>query len=150
MFICARPGVVVTTLIKDVSALMFYSSFMRQPYPQHSPPHRPNHSPARSLPSPVTPPMPLPPSPALSRPIVSLIAVRAPHWACPLSSRTLIGVITAQGPASYPCAPQFTTKASTDISLLPHWTPASQDRGASDPQSMNGPSAPLQLSPASY
>ncbi|KAJ4925130.1 hypothetical protein JOQ06_017867 [Pogonophryne albipinna] len=26
---------------------------------QHSPPHRPNHSPARSLPSPVTPPMPL-------------------------------------------------------------------------------------------
>uniref|UniRef100_A0A3B4Z9S5 POU domain protein n=1 Tax=Stegastes partitus TaxID=144197 RepID=A0A3B4Z9S5_9TELE len=28
--------------------------------PQHSPPHRPNQSPARSLPSPVTPPMPLP------------------------------------------------------------------------------------------
>ncbi|KAM7369771.1 hypothetical protein PAMP_011065 [Pampus punctatissimus] len=27
--------------------------------PQHSPPHRPNQSPARSLPSPVTPPMPL-------------------------------------------------------------------------------------------
>ncbi|KAI4806367.1 hypothetical protein KUCAC02_017195 [Chaenocephalus aceratus] len=26
---------------------------------QHSPPHRSNHSPARSLPSPVTPPMPL-------------------------------------------------------------------------------------------
>lgn len=32
MFICARPGVVVTTLIKDLSALMFYSYFMRQPY----------------------------------------------------------------------------------------------------------------------
>lgn len=32
MFICACSGVVVTTLIKDLSALMFYSSFMRQPY----------------------------------------------------------------------------------------------------------------------
>lgn len=32
MFICACPEVVVTTLIKDLSALMFYSSFMRQPY----------------------------------------------------------------------------------------------------------------------
>ena len=29
-------------------------------HPQQSPPHRPNQSPARSLPSPVTPPMPLP------------------------------------------------------------------------------------------
>ncbi len=32
MFICARPGVLVTTLIKDLSVLMFYLSFMRQPY----------------------------------------------------------------------------------------------------------------------
>lgn len=31
MFIRACPGDVVTTLIKDLSALMFYSSFMRQP-----------------------------------------------------------------------------------------------------------------------
>lgn len=27
--------------------------------------------------------------------VISLIAVRTPHWACPLSIRTLIGVITA-------------------------------------------------------
>lgn len=32
MFICGCPGVRVTALIKDMSALMFYSSFMRQPY----------------------------------------------------------------------------------------------------------------------
>lgn len=32
MFISGCPGVAVTTLIKDLSALMFYSSFMRQPY----------------------------------------------------------------------------------------------------------------------
>lgn len=31
MFILACPGVLVTTLIKDLSALMFYSFFMRQP-----------------------------------------------------------------------------------------------------------------------
>lgn len=32
MFICACPGDEVTMLIKDLSALMFYSSFMRQAY----------------------------------------------------------------------------------------------------------------------
>lgn len=32
MFICACPGVVVTTPIKDFYAPMFYSYFMRQPY----------------------------------------------------------------------------------------------------------------------
>ncbi|CAI5672908.1 unnamed protein product [Oreochromis niloticus] len=35
--------------------------------PQQSPPHRPNQSPARSLPSPVTPPMPLPMNPLASQ-----------------------------------------------------------------------------------
>ncbi|KAJ0059771.1 hypothetical protein NL108_011268, partial [Boleophthalmus pectinirostris] len=35
--------------------------------PQQSPPHRPNQSPARSLPSPVTPPMPLPLNPLASQ-----------------------------------------------------------------------------------
>lgn len=37
----------------------------------------------------------LPPSVSLPFVVVSLIAVRAPHWACPLSIHTLIGVITA-------------------------------------------------------
>lgn len=32
MFICACPGVLVTRLIKALSEVMFYSSFMRQPY----------------------------------------------------------------------------------------------------------------------
>ncbi|XP_030254512.1 POU domain, class 6, transcription factor 2 isoform X2 [Sparus aurata] len=36
-------------------------------HPQQSPPHRPNQSPARSLPSPVTPPMPLPLNPLASQ-----------------------------------------------------------------------------------
>ncbi|XP_051796535.1 POU domain, class 6, transcription factor 2 isoform X2 [Acanthochromis polyacanthus] len=42
--------------------------------PQQSPPHRPNQSPARSLPSPVTPPMPLPLNPLASQAAVAAAA----------------------------------------------------------------------------
>ncbi|XP_060950192.1 POU domain, class 6, transcription factor 2 [Limanda limanda] len=42
--------------------------------PQHSPPHRPNQSPARSLPSPVTPPMPLSLNPLASQAAVAAAA----------------------------------------------------------------------------
>ncbi|XP_025765912.1 POU domain, class 6, transcription factor 2 isoform X2 [Oreochromis niloticus] len=42
--------------------------------PQQSPPHRPNQSPARSLPSPVTPPMPLPMNPLASQAAVAAAA----------------------------------------------------------------------------
>uniref|UniRef100_A0A8C5H3Z2 POU domain protein n=1 Tax=Gouania willdenowi TaxID=441366 RepID=A0A8C5H3Z2_GOUWI len=43
--------------------------------PHQSPPHRPNHSPARSLPSPVTPPMPLALNPLASQAVAAAAAM---------------------------------------------------------------------------
>ncbi|KAF3836336.1 hypothetical protein F7725_028894 [Dissostichus mawsoni] len=76
--------------------------------------------------------------------VVSLIAVRAPHWACPLSIRTLIGVSDCQ-----PQRPFRGRAVCTSISshLLAILSTSSSSHSLHHPTRVLGPSLTL-LSPA--
>ncbi|XP_057680541.1 POU domain, class 6, transcription factor 2 isoform X2 [Corythoichthys intestinalis] len=121
------------------------SSTSGQP-PQSPPSHRPNQSPARSLPSPVTPPMPLPPL----NPLASQVAAAAAMGSLAAGSQVFGNALTnLQGGGS---GGQLVTNAQGQIigtiPLMPNSAGPSSQSGGSNPALQVPPITPQLLTNA--
>ncbi|KAM8823186.1 POU domain, class 6, transcription factor 2 isoform 1-T5 [Spinachia spinachia] len=110
--------------------------------PQHSPPHRPNQSPARSLPSPVTPPMPL--NPLASQAAVAAAAAMGSIAGSQVFGNTLSNLQGATG--------QLVTNAQGQIigtiPLMPNSAGPSSQSGGGNPALQVQPITPQLLTNA--
>ncbi|XP_023264094.1 POU domain, class 6, transcription factor 2 isoform X3 [Seriola lalandi dorsalis] len=112
--------------------------------PQQSPPHRPNQSPARSLPSPVTPPMPLPLNPLASQAAVAAAAAMGSIAGSQVFGNTLSNLQGATG--------QLVTNAQGQIigtiPLMPNSAGPSSQSGGGNPALQVQPITPQLLTNA--
>ncbi|XP_037550344.1 POU domain, class 6, transcription factor 2 [Nematolebias whitei] len=112
--------------------------------PQQSPPHRPNQSPARSLPSPVTPPMPLPLNPLASQAAVAAAAAMGSIAGSQVFGNTLSNLQGATG--------QLVTNAQGQIigtiPLMPNSAGPSSHSGGGNPALQVQPITPQLLTNA--
>ncbi|XP_029979610.1 POU domain, class 6, transcription factor 2 isoform X2 [Sphaeramia orbicularis] len=112
--------------------------------PQQSPPHRPNQSPARSLPSPVTPPMPLPLNPLASQAAVAAAAAMGSIASSQVFGNTLSNLQGATG--------QLVTNAQGQIigtiPLIPNSAGPSSQSGGGNPALQVQPITPQLLTNA--
>ncbi|XP_070709492.1 POU domain, class 6, transcription factor 2 [Pempheris klunzingeri] len=112
--------------------------------PQQSPPHRPNQSPARSLPSPVTPPMPLPLNPLASQAAVAAAAAMGSITGSQVFGNTLSNLQGATG--------QLVTNAQGQIigtiPLMPNSAGPSSQSGGGNPALQVQPITPQLLTNA--
>ncbi|XP_008394880.1 POU domain, class 6, transcription factor 2 isoform X1 [Poecilia reticulata] len=113
-------------------------------HPQQSPPHRPNQSPARSLPSPVTPPIPLPLNPLASQAAVAAAAAMGSIAGSQVFSNTLSNLQGATG--------QLVTNAQGQIigtiPLMPNSAGPSSQSGGGNPALQVQPITPQLLTNA--
>ncbi|XP_061569364.1 POU domain, class 6, transcription factor 2 isoform X3 [Cololabis saira] len=113
-------------------------------HPQQSPPHRPNQSPARSLPSPVTPPMPLPLNPLASQAAVAAAAAMGSIAGSQVFGNTLSNLQGATG--------QLVTNAQGQIigtiPLMPNSAGPSSQSGGGNPALQVQPITPQLLTNA--
>ncbi|KAK2859614.1 hypothetical protein Q5P01_004234 [Channa striata] len=111
---------------------------------QQSPPHRPNQSPARSLPSPVTPPMPLPLNPLASQAAVAAAAAMGSIAGSQVFGNTLSNLQGATG--------QLVTNAQGQIigtiPLMPNSAGPSSQSGGGNPALQVQPITPQLLTNA--
>ncbi|XP_034562908.1 POU domain, class 6, transcription factor 2 isoform X1 [Notolabrus celidotus] len=112
--------------------------------PQLSPPHRQNQSPARSLPSPVTPPMPLPLNPLASQAAVAAAAAMGSIAGSQVFGNTLSNLQGASG--------QLVTNAQGQIigtiPLMPNSAGPSSQSGGGNPALQVQPITPQLLTNA--
>ncbi|XP_044031898.1 POU domain, class 6, transcription factor 2 isoform X2 [Siniperca chuatsi] len=112
--------------------------------PQQSPPHRPNQSPARSLPSPVTPPMPLSLNPLASQAAVAAAAAMGSIAGSQVFGNTLSNLQGATG--------QLVTNAQGQIigtiPLMPNSAGPSSQSGGGNPALQVQPITPQLLTNA--
>ncbi|CAJ1082478.1 POU domain%2C class 6, transcription factor 2 isoform X3 [Xyrichtys novacula] len=112
--------------------------------PQQSPPHRQNQSPARSLPSPVTPPMPLPLNPLASQAAVAAAAAMGSIAGSQVFGNTLSNLQGATG--------QLVTNAQGQIigtiPLMPNSAGPSSQSGGGNPALQVQPITPQLLTNA--
>ncbi|KAM4719131.1 POU domain, class 6, transcription factor 2 isoform 2-T3 [Anableps anableps] len=113
-------------------------------HPQQSPPHRPNQSPARSLPSPVTPPIPLPLNPLASQAAVAAAAAMGSIAGSQVFGNTLSNLQGATG--------QLVTNAQGQIigtiPLMPNSAGPSSQSGGGNPALQVQPITPQLLTNA--
>ncbi|KAM9827462.1 POU domain, class 6, transcription factor 2 [Neosynchiropus ocellatus] len=113
-------------------------------HPQQSPPHRPNQSPARSLPSPVTPPMPMPMNPLASQAAVAAAAAMGSIAGSQVFGNTLSNLQGASG--------QLVTNAQGQIigtiPLMPNSAGPSNQSGGGNPALQVQPITPQLLTNA--
>ncbi|KAF7669965.1 hypothetical protein LDENG_00105730 [Lucifuga dentata] len=113
-------------------------------HPHQSPPHRPNQSPARNLPSPVTPPMPLPLNPLASQAAVAAAAAMGSIAGSQVFGNTLSNLQGASG--------QLVTNAQGQIigtiPLLPNSAGPSSQSGGGNPALQVQPITPQLLTNA--
>ncbi|XP_026147522.1 POU domain, class 6, transcription factor 2 isoform X1 [Mastacembelus armatus] len=111
---------------------------------QQSPPHRPNQSPAHSLPSPVTPPMPLPLNPLASQAAVAAAAAMGSITGSQVFGNTLPNLQGATG--------QLVTNAQGQIigtiPLMPNSAGPSSQSGGGNPALQVQPITPQLLTNA--
>ncbi|KAM9712712.1 POU domain, class 6, transcription factor 2 isoform 2-T2 [Menidia menidia] len=111
---------------------------------QQSPPHRPSQSPARSLPSPVTPPMPLPMNPLASQAAVAAAAAMGSIAGSQVFGNTLSNLQGATG--------QLVTNAQGQIigtiPLMPNSAGPSSQSGGGNPALQVQPITPQLLTNA--
>ncbi|XP_019943307.2 POU domain, class 6, transcription factor 2 isoform X5 [Paralichthys olivaceus] len=115
--------------------------------PQQSPQHRPNQSPVRSLPSPVTPPMPLPLNPLASQAAVAAAAAMGSIAGSQVFGNTLSNLQGATG--------QLVTNAQGQVShiigtipLMPNSAGPSSQSGGGNPALQVQPITPQLLTNA--
>nr|XP_019943308.1 PREDICTED: POU domain, class 6, transcription factor 2 isoform X6 [Paralichthys olivaceus] len=112
--------------------------------PQQSPQHRPNQSPVRSLPSPVTPPMPLPLNPLASQAAVAAAAAMGSIAGSQVFGNTLSNLQGATG--------QLVTNAQGQIigtiPLMPNSAGPSSQSGGGNPALQVQPITPQLLTNA--